>query len=716
MKHASIGFWMSRSTAFLTILVAISLSEGQSAGQTVGSTIQAVPQPPQPQPAVTAVIPANATAPVPAAQPPAAMPNSSTRSVAPASQAIRAAAAAAPTETFTVPNEWLVKYDPGNDADRVRRINEIKRELGPDGNNFYELESRRLSEFGRTILCRKPGTSEAVAAATANVSQVKAATASINARFQVAAAAAGNIPPPVPNLFVRIPHPPKATMLDSSQPIQAAAAGAGTLRAAAAAAPSGAAGRTPATGTVAACLPDATEIPTGHLWGLTLIHADYAWCGREPRSQPHPVPVAVLDTGINTTHPNLALNIDLYRKHIFIDTNQNVSTDTNVEDDNGHGSHVAGIISAYGEQGGANPKRVVGVNWSDHVIPIKFLDQDGFGTLDNAVRAIVLGCEGGEVKDKSPKKLVINMSWVLGGRTQQNQQAIDLLKEAIDRYKSNVLFVAAAGNAGSDGIPNDNDANPIFPACFQADNLISVLSIDRNDKLSAFSNFGANSVAIAAPGGSLATGQPTDDILSTYKDRDYAWEAGTSMAAAFVSGAAALVWADHPDWSPKQVKDWLSANGRQVNDLKSKCKDGKVLDLAALSKIAVPSVVAPTPIASPGHNSNPPGTNVATSVNSPGATTSVTTNVTGPSGVNVTVTVNVSVNGNVVPLQELDLNYSQPWAFTPAASASPYVPVYTPSWPPGGTSFFTIGTPLACDPCSQPASWGPSRGFHSRSR
>jgi len=67
----------------------------------------------------------------------------------------------------------------------------------------------------------------------------------------------------------------------------------------------------------------------------------------------------------------------------------------------------------------------------------------------------------------------------------------------------------------------------------------------------------------------------------------------------------------------------------------------------------------------------------------------------------------------VVPLQELDLNYSQPWAYTPAPSASPYVPTYNPSWPPpGGTSFFTSGTFIPCDPCNVPASWGSARGFY----
>jgi len=552
----------------------------------------------------------------------------------------------------------------------------------------------------------------AVAAAAADMAQVRAATATLNTRLHAAAAAAGS-PAPEPNLYVRIPRPPKAATLASAPPLQAAAAGSGFVSAAgAAAAPAATVNGTSAVNPLSACLPDATDLAADHLWGLKKIHAPYAWCGREPRAQPHPIPVAILDTGINLTHPNLLGNIDKYRKHLFVDVNHNVPPpDGNVEDDNGHGSHVSGIIGARGQQSGANPTRVVGVNWSVDLIPIKFLDKDGFGTLDNAVRAIGLGCEGGgATKDKS-KKLVVNMSWVLGGRTSDNQQTVDWLKEVIDTtYKDNVLFVAAAGNAGSDGIPNDNDKNEIFPACFQADNLISVLSIDRNDKLSAFSNFGEKSVDIAAPGGSLTPGQPTDDILSTYKDGDYAWEAGTSMAAAFVSGAAALVWADHPDWSPKQVKDWLLANGREVNDLKTKCKGGKVLDLAALSSIPVPPEPTKGPVVD---TSKSPGTNVTTTVNSPGATTSVTTNVSGPSGVNVSVTVNVTVNESVVPLQELDLNYSQPWAYTPTPSASPYVPSYNPSWPPAGGTTFLMGSPLIpCDPCNVPARWVPARGLN----
>jgi hypothetical protein len=73
-----------------------------------------------------------------------------------------------------------------------------------------------------------------------------------------------------------------------------------------------------------------------------------------------------------------------------------------------------------------------------------------------------------------------------------------------------------------------------------------------------------------------------------------------------------------------------------------------------------------------------------------------------------------TVNGSVVPLQELDLNYSQPWAYTPAPSASPYVPTYNPSWPPaGGTTTFLMGSPLIpCDPWNVPARWVPARGLH----
>ena len=127
------------------------------------------------------------------------------------------------------------------------------------------------------------------------------------------------------------------------------------------------------------------------------------------------------------------------------------------------------------------------------------------------------------------------------------------------------------------------------------------------------------------------------------------------MASRVVSGAASMVWADHPDWSPKQVKDWLLTNARVVNNLTSKCRGGKVLELRKLSNITVPpdgSGPGTSPVV---NNSNPQGSNVTTTVNSPGATTSVTTNVTGPSGVNVTVTVNVTVNGQVVPLQETGL-------------------------------------------------------------
>src|SRR5208337_2135858 len=164
-----------------------------------------------------------------------------------------------------------------------------------------------------TILCRRQGTSMAVAAAAADMAQVRAATATLNTRLHAAAAAAGS-PAPEPNLYVRIPRPPKAATLASAPPLQATAAGSGFVSAAgAAAAPAATVNGTSAVNPLSACLPDATDLAADHLWGLKKIHAPYAWCGREPRAQPHPIPVAILDTGINLTHPNLLGNIDKYR-------------------------------------------------------------------------------------------------------------------------------------------------------------------------------------------------------------------------------------------------------------------------------------------------------------------------------------------------------------------------------------------------------------------
>src|SRR5262249_54515497 len=151
---------------------------------------------------------------------------------------------------------------------------------------------------------------------------------------------------------------------------------------------------------------------------------------------------------------------------------------------------------------------VAGVNWQVRLLGIKFLDAGGGGTADNAVRAIDYAVQTGA--------RVINASWGGTGPSEAVREAIQSASDA------GVLFVAAAGNNGS-----DNDLFPFYPAGYDVPSVISVASSDHNDHRSSFSNYGRTTVDLAAPG---------ENILSTMPFNSYAYLSGTSMAAPHVTG------------------------------------------------------------------------------------------------------------------------------------------------------------------------------------
>ncbi len=246
--------------------------------------------------------------------------------------------------------------------------------------------------------------------------------------------------------------------------------------------------------------------------------------------------VGVIDTGIDYNHPDLAANIwsaptaftvtiggqsitCLAGSHGF-----NAITKTcNPMDDavTPHGTHVAGTIGAVGNNGVG----VVGVNWVASMMGLKFLDQNGAGFVSNAVNAIefAVQAKAAFASSNSANVRVLSNSWAGGGFSQA-------LLDAINTAGSNdMLFVAAAGNDHA-----NNDALPSYPASYAAANVVSVASSTNTDGLSSFSNYGASSVHLAAPGTS---------IFSTGRNNTYVGLSGTSMAAPQVSGAAALVLA-----------------------------------------------------------------------------------------------------------------------------------------------------------------------------
>jgi subtilisin family serine protease len=241
--------------------------------------------------------------------------------------------------------------------------------------------------------------------------------------------------------------------------------------------------------------------------------------------------IAIIDTGIDYDHPDLQANIwsnpgesgDKANNGVDDDNNGYVDDfrgwdfagdDNDPDDDNGHGTHVAGTIGAVGDNGTG----VVGVNWNVSIMPLKFLDRNGSGELSDAIPAILYAADMGA-------RLSSN-SWGGGGFSQALKDAITYARD------KNSVFVAAAGNDNE-----DNDSFPSYPSNYGVENVVAVAASDRNDRLASFSNIGKQTVHLAAPG---------VDILSSQPGGGYQFLSGTSMATPHVSGVFGLVFAQYP--------------------------------------------------------------------------------------------------------------------------------------------------------------------------
>jgi len=219
--------------------------------------------------------------------------------------------------------------------------------------------------------------------------------------------------------------------------------------------------------------------------------------------------IGIIDTGVDYTHPDLKNNIWINEKEFYgkkgVDDDGNgyiddifgidtYNQDSDPIDDNGHGTHIAGTIAGEGN----NAIGVAGVNWNSRVASCKFLDSDGYGSLDDAVECINYF---NTLKSNGVNIVVTNNSWGGGDYS-------EILEDAIEEANAlGILFVAAAGNE-----ENNNDINPVYPANYQVANVISVAATDSNDELASFSNFGQNSVHLGAPGENITSTLPTTNI------------------------------------------------------------------------------------------------------------------------------------------------------------------------------------------------------------
>lgn len=265
-------------------------------------------------------------------------------------------------------------------------------------------------------------------------------------------------------------------------------------------------------------------------WGLRAVQAPEAWHEGGSTEQ---VTVAVLDTGVDYTHPDLANRVDVQNGYNYIDGNFDVM------DDDGHGTHVAGIIAAE-----LNSIGIAGVSGNANVkiLPLKVLDDQGNGTMYDVSFAIM------DAVDKGAD--VINLS--LSG--ERGREEPKMLQEAIAyALDQDVVVVAAAGNDGQ-------RVERYVPASISG--VIAVSAVDEEMELSKFSNYGSE-ISFAAPG---------EEILSTYLHGRYVYASGTSQAAPFVSGTIALMKAAEPQLGIQEIEERLQ---RTAIDLGRKGPDEK---------------------------------------------------------------------------------------------------------------------------------------------
>jgi subtilisin family serine protease len=297
--------------------------------------------------------------------------------------------------------------------------------------------------------------------------------------------------------------------------------------------------------------------------------------------------VGIIDEGVMGTHPDLAGNMwknpvevangidDDHNGYVDdltgwdFSANNNSTFDGNGDD---HGTHVAGTIGAIGN----NNAGVAGVNWDVTMIPAKFLGARG-GTTADAIKAIDYLVD---LKTRHGLNLVAtNNSWGGGGFSQA-------LLDAINRGgAANILFIAAAGNGGSDGVGDDNDSVANYPSNYQCaatppggqtyDCLIAVAAITSTGARASFSNFGLKSVDIGAPGAAVYSTVPAKGNKASY-----ASYSGTSMATPHVTGAAALYASTHAGATAAQIKAAILGSAVPTPALNGKTVTGGRLNVS----------------------------------------------------------------------------------------------------------------------------------------
>ncbi|MFZ3230499.1 MAG: S8 family peptidase [Pseudobdellovibrio sp.] len=332
-------------------------------------------------------------------------------------------------------------------------------------------------------------------------------------------------------------------------------------------------------------------------WGMNEIGTTAAWNINRGTNK---VIVAVIDTGVDYTHEDLIPN--MWRNPNEI-ANNGIDDDNNgyiddvigwdfLSNDNkpydlaaasmsdllnggnpGHGTHCAGNVAA----AGINGKGISGVAPNAQIMTLRFIGNEG-GSTSDAIKAIKYAVDNGAK--------VLSNSWGSEGDDPEDAGNNKALKEIIQYAQDHdVLFIAAAGNGHSGvGYDNDSDAKPGVPASYDNDNIISVAAVDVNNKLGAFSNWGAKTVDIAAPGvkvfSTTVTGKYSDSVIPLLGAN---WD-GTSMACPHVAGAAALYWSTHPEKTYAQVKAAILNSAVRIPATEGKMTSNGKLNVENLMK------------------------------------------------------------------------------------------------------------------------------------
>jgi len=284
--------------------------------------------------------------------------------------------------------------------------------------------------------------------------------------------------------------------------------------------------------------------------------------------------VAVIDTGVDINHSDISANIFINSSEIpnnGIDDDNNGYVDDymgvnvlndngNVDDDNGHGTHISGIIAGIKD----NFEGIAGVSPRAKILPIKAFD-NGISCVSNIIEAI---------------SYAENMGAKIANFSFETSQYSQALKDAIDA--SGLLFCCAAGNGGK-----NTDNTPIYPSCYDSANVISVGGMNKDGEIAVNSNFGANTVDVVAP---------SVDIISTLPGNTYGNKSGTSIGTAFVSGQCALLLSQDNTLSPAEVKSKIIASSEMTSALDGKVAGGKINCAGSLGIVPQSPIVTPPPI------------------------------------------------------------------------------------------------------------------------